>query len=360
MASSKTIPAHLAGERARVKDLWGQSGVKERLELLTEEAKYDRTGKRCYRGNRGAARAEVRILTDNVGRQGMRGGRNVSYKTCSDRKNACYGFVDTLHERGFQVRKLKNLDRKHIFVLISSWVEAGHAAATIATKTSILKWLYQALGKGYLVQNMDEYFADPSVRRRPQRAESDKSLQSAGITFEEIYRRAAALSELFAAQLALSYWFSMRPQESWLWRPHQNFDAETRTLEIRFGTKGGRPRLYPTRLSDQEVAVVEAARRLVPHMSGSMIPSELTKKEWNSKYYPWCEKIGLTKADLGVTAYCLRHSRAHTEWSGITGVDVPVRAGDQNVDAETLELANQRTAELLGHARPQISAHYTG
>lgn len=78
------------------------------------------------------------------------------------------------------------------------------------------------------MRNMDEYFADPSARRRPRRTETDKSFVSIGVDFAELYSRASAESEIFAAQLALSFWFGMRPKESWLWRSHENVDDETR------------------------------------------------------------------------------------------------------------------------------------
>ena len=72
-----------------------------------------------------------------------------------------------------------------------------------------------------------------------------------------------------------------------------------------------------------------------------------------------CEKFGITKAQLGVTAHGLRHQYAAERYEKFSGTPAPVRGGEpvaREIDRE----ARLRVADELGHARENITGAYLG
>ena len=70
-------------------------------------------------------------------------------------------------------------------------------------------------------------------------------------------------------------------------------------------------------------------------------------------------RFGVTKRQLGITAYGLRHQYANDRYEDFAGAPAPVRGGDR-LDREVDRSARLQVAGELGHARENISTAYLG
>ena len=129
-------------------------------------------------------------------------------------------------------------------------------------------------------------------------------------------------------------------------------DAET--LHITDGTKGGRPREVPTLM--RYAVLLEAARLCNPH-TGSLIPVEMTVRQWNRHYYLVMERFGVTQSGRGVTSHGLRHQFLQEYYKQLSGEDAPIKGGGRP-DEATYRNALQQVVEAAGHSRASKSGAY--
>lgn len=164
-----------------------------------------------------------------------------------------------------------------------------------------------------------------------------------------------------ACQLLLIAVFGLRSREAWLFRPHLATN-DAGQITITKGTKGGRPRTLPLRMTPEQSAALEEAKKLVQTPSESMIPRGYTLKQWDWHYYRVCRKIGLTREGyFKVTPHSLRHGVLLDIYEALTGVPAPVRGGSSGtLDRHEDRAAREIVAEFAGHSRPSVSAAYVG
>jgi integrase len=268
-----------------------------------------------------------------------------------------------LYRGGYQLWHLDNFGAKHAVAIIQRWTELGHASSTMATYVSHLRTFVGWLNKRELLPIIDRYCADhPGLTRRRTATDRDKSERGAGVDYREIFRRAVATGDqYFVHQLLLIAAFGLRAREAWQFRPHLA-TGEFGRVQVKFGTKGGRPRTLPTPMSPVQRAVLERAQALVQTRHGSMIPPGYERAEqWARHFYHLCKRIGLTKDQLGITPHSLRHGVLLDLFEAIAGVPAPVRGGSEvPLDAAQERVAREIVSEFAGHSRPQISSAYLG
>lgn len=90
-----------------------------------------------------------------------------------------------------------------------------------------------------------------------------------------------------------------------------------------------------------------------------MIPPTLTLRQATRRLRYTCEKIGLTKAELGVTPHGLRHQYANDRFEEISGRRSFVRGGEAFKDEAEDEALGTLVKEL-GHSRIRVGAAYIG
>ncbi len=287
----------------------------------------------------------------------------MSDKTRKDRQLVMKQMLVDLYRGGHQLRRLKNFRGKHARAILKHWAGRELASSTMATYVSHLRTFVGWIRKPTLIAIVNQFCAEhPGLTHRRSATVTDKSERGANVNFEEIYRRATATgNEYFVCQLLLIAAFGLRAREAWSFRPHLSV-GPLGSVEVNWGTKGGRPRKLPAALTPAQQYALERARVLVRHEHDSMIPPQFAHmKEWSGEFYRLCRRIGLTKDQLGVTPHSLRHGVLLDLYEQLAGVPAPVRGGTEPPDSPTRERETRKiVAEVAGHSRPQVSSAYLG
>jgi integrase len=264
--------------------------------------------------------------------------------------------------RKCELLHLRNFKSKHVVSILDAWRGAGLAASTMATYTSHLRTLVTWLEKPQLLEIVDQYcLKHPGLTKRTAATDRDKSERGAGVDLREIIRRAEETGDQhFFCQILLIVALGLRVREAFLFRPHLSVRADGSIL-VSGGTKGGRPRTLPVPPTPGQLAVIERAKAITPHISASMIPAGYRAVEWSRHFYRLCRRIGLTRRALGVTCHSLRHGALLDLFEIVSGFPAPVRDGDVRSFDRAVELsAREVVAEYAGHTRPQITSAYLG
>jgi len=224
-----------------------------------------------------------------------------------------------------------------------------------------------------MVHEVEQLVPDPARVKRVYAAQGDKSWRSHGVDAAEKIAQAATICPYVGMQLEMKVAFALRPKEAMMIRPHEaersgcmavtNVEDPRRygellaQLEIKRGTKGGRMRLVPIDTPEKR-AVLEKAKRLVPKGAHLGVPGR--SLAWNRRhFYTVCEKVGLTRKELGVTPYGARHQYAGDRYEQFAGEPPPVRGG-KPIDRAVDKGARLRVARELGHSRESITGAYLG
>lgn len=296
----------------------------------------------------------------HLARRALSGGE-VGMKTRRERRIVIERALRDLHASGLELRRLKNLRAKHVRQILHDWRARSLLASTLSSYISHLRTLCAWLEKPPLIALLDAYVAaEPEIVRRRTVTDVDRSERAAGLTVREILDRALARDARFAAQLALIGAFGLRAKEAWLFRPHRAI-AEDGSLQVLYGTKGGRSRTLQITLTREHHAVLEWARTFAQTRSESMIPREWSLKRWRRHFYFLCEQIGLTRKALAVTPHSLRHGVLLDLYEWLTGVAAPARGGSlAQDDPHADRAAREIIAAHAGHAERHISSAYLG
>lgn len=296
----------------------------------------------------------------HLSRRALRGGE-VGMKTRRERRVVIERALRDLHAAGLELRRMKNLRAKHVRQILTDWRGRALKASTLSSYVSHLRTLCAWLEKPQLIELLDEYIAaEPEMVRRRTVTDTDRSELAAGLNVQDTLTRARMLDERFAAQLALIAAFGLRSQEAWLFRPHLAV-ASDGSLHVRWGTKGGRPRVLPITLTTEHQALLAWARTLAATRAESMIPRGWSVQQWRRHYYGLCERLGLTRRGLGVTPHSFRHGVLLDLYEWLTGVPASARGGSlAQVDVHADRAARELVAVHAGHAERHIASAYLG
>ena len=135
---------------------------------------------------------------------------------------------------------------------------------------------------------------------------------------------------------------------------------QCKNLFVTAGSKGGRARMVPLDTPCKR-ELLEQAKEVARRNTRGVLsdkPSQSLRAALK-RYYYLAERVGLTKAKLGVTLHGLRHEFAGDLFKQITGVEAPVNGGRIN-DQSLVRRAMQITSEQLGHGRRHAGAAYLG
>ena len=199
------------------------------------------------------------------------GSRQVSGKTRAERRRAIKAFVFRLVV-DFPLHSIFHLKPKHLEAHCKYMEQKPLSAATICSTLSHLAVLCVHLGKPEFVRDFHRYFSNPKILQRSSVARREKTLESAGVNFMELYDKAHAIDPRVACQLALSWFYGLRVKESWCFRPHDALSDGVLTIER--GTKGGRKRAITRPLTEEQHYLLEYAKSMTTK-SGSMVDGRL-------------------------------------------------------------------------------------
>lgn len=313
--------------------------------------------------------------------------KDVSFRTRDARASALFLVFGQLRELGFQPDP-SNLGGTHIENLIWYWTgdqriaercgQAGVPMRDEPVSPAYLQFLASTLrtfsawiGKPGMVLPLERYVPDPSRYQRSGIATHDKSWTAKGLDIPRLLELMYLEDIYVGTQVELIFALGLRRKESIMLRPHLQVipaslvpgydvtaDHYLMVVELRHGTKGGRLRFVPLE-SDVRRLAIEHAQRLVPHPNDHMGRPGHTLKQSLRRFDYVMDKVGVTRAELEITAHGLRHQFANDMYVELTGNQSLVRGG---VPSDLLSHydACMKIVQQLGHARPQIAGAYLG
>lgn len=288
------------------------------------------------------------------------GGKKASYATSRARKDILTQCFKSLHEGGFKIRNVYNLNSKHISYLVKRWESESLSASTIQSRVSALRVFCGWIGKNGMVRGAEEYLENPEVAKRVYVATQDNGWVAKGIEILSKIKEVMAKDIYVGIQLLAMWAFGLRAREAWQFHP-KAVDLQMNVVPIYWGAKNGRKREVPIRNPWQRL-VVEMAMRHANDSTGSLIPSDYTRVRWKDHFYRVCRSCGIARAN-GYVPHGLRHEHANDLYEQLSGENSPVRGGATIVDEclhEIDAVVRLEVAKELGHARPQIVGAYCG
>lgn len=280
----------------------------------------------------------------------------VSHKTIQKRRDVMYLSFDTLRKQGFKINDPLNIKPKHIEHLVAFWVGESLSASTISNRISIINIFLKFIGKEIMVKSPQDYVDDPKTVKRTYVNTEDKSWSAKEIEINEKVQKASELDTYSAMHLELMFAFGLRVQESIALQPYKSDYREY--LLVMHGTKGGRTRIVHID-NDIKKDVLARAKALCGEIGNNMTHPDRTLLQEINRFYYVMRTLGLTKAELGVTAHGLRHQYLNDVYEDITGHPSPVRGGEI-LDKDLDEQARLFTMLEAGHGRTNVGANYYG
>lgn len=265
-----------------------------------------------------------------------------------------------LRDMGVRLPSPRNLGNRHVFMLMERWDQEGVTVKVLHTRISYLRTFTHWIGKDGMVKDIRDYLPERDLTRRAA-AKANRAWEANGVIPQEVIARARTLDERLALMLSMQNAFALRMKESIEMRPAYCLAESGKVLEIYEGTKGGRLRRVDID-SDYKRETFEWARRLAATGRGGRIrwPNR-TWKQARAHYYYLLRKLGITKADLGVTSHGLRHGYSQEKYQELTGLPPPIVGVDPKlVDPDVHRGAGIQVSRDLGHGRVQVTASYYG
>jgi integrase len=258
---------------------------------------------------------------------------------------------------GFNLKSCTQLGGRHITALCEKWDREKLAAATIASRLSVIRVFSGWISKPGLCRSAAFYLGSDRTRRSTINR-VDKSWSAHGIDVMEKIAEVKRIDPRVGLMLDLQRCFSMRPGESIQYHPNLSYSTGAHVIAIRWGTKGGRERFETISTADQR-RVLEEAKGFALGLNATVSDPSLSLKAARNHYWRVMAQCGITKKAGNITSYGLRHSRSSDLYREITGQDSPVRGGGQ-VAPDLDEHARRIIGSGLGHSRVNIVAAYIG
>jgi integrase len=298
--------------------------------------------------------------------------KGVSGKTKKERETFLHATFRTLYSAKQKFKaEPRNLTNTHVECLVKHWVARGLCTGTLQVYMSHLRTFCEWIHHPGMILPLGHYLSDPALAKRTCVAREDKSWIGHGVVPAEKLAEIRAYDARAACWLLLCLVFGARLKEVLMMRPHLaeidgqlvlivDFRASKCEiyLELKRGTKGGRLRWVPIDTPEKRAAL-EEAKQLVRSETGHLGDPTKSLAQNIRRFKYVCEKFGITKAELGVTAHGLRHQYAAERYEKFSGTPAPVRGGAP-VAREIDRAARLRVADELGHARETISGAYLG
>lgn len=265
-----------------------------------------------------------------------------------------------LWEIGYKLREPENLSERHVDLIVRHWGESKLAASTLQTRIAVLNVFSRWIGKPGIVKNHREYFPEGDSRRTSI-AQKDLSWDAHNINAKKVIAVASRMDERFGVMLELQLRFGLRMKESCELRPNRSLVDSGQAIEIYEGTKGGRLRRIEILTKEQRDAFDRARYLAADGKTGRLRWPGQTWSQARNRFYWYMRKMGLTRAELGVTAHGLRHEFAQREYMAETGLPTPIQGGAQGkIDRATHLAASLQVSRKLGHSRTQVVNNYYG
>lgn len=266
--------------------------------------------------------------------------------------------VRQLSDLNMPIQNLGELSARHVAALTRFYEAEGLSASSLQKKNTVLRRFGTWMGKPDMAPRLRDLVTDPSRAMRSYSAVESKAWSTNGVDPEVVFKRMDLECSVAGLQLRLQHAYGLRPREVVMLKALTA--DQGKNLFVTDGTKGGRARMVPID-TPRKRELLERAKEIARGNTRGVLsakPSQSLRVALK-RYYYLAERVGLTKAKLGVTLHGLRHEFAGDLFKQITGVDAPVNGGRID-DPELVRRAMQATSEQLGHGRKDAGAAYLG
>lgn len=295
-------------------------------------------------------------------------GRKVGHSTRHKRRGMLHDALDELrhHEScdfpGMKLESLANLKLKHAVYLKNHWFARGLAGKTIDNKISMLRRLYEWVGKANAIPPNQQWLtgAEYAWISNARADHRDKTPRAAGLDAEAV---TALINEIektdvrVGAALRIERAFGIRVKEALLFRPLQDVRADH--IRIRHGAKNGRPRtLYIE--TDAQRDAIEYVKVALGSRDWCLVPHDKSYQQGRDRYYNVLKRHGVTRQQLGFTSHGLRQDHLIDTFQKTSGQPAPVRGGRDAVNPEAAERGRRKATGVAGHGRTAVMDAYAG
>ena len=289
----------------------------------------------------------------------------ISNRTRELRAETLFNCFRLLRNLGYKLEDVKNFRGKHGQALMNQWVNEGLGPGTIQQKWSALRIYCRWLGKEGMLEDPEKYVSDPALVTRSLIATQDKSWSTNQVDPAVVFAKLEQLSPVIALMLKLELVFALRRRESIMFKPWRADLGDTVSIETNDGPKNGRARMIPVRtaeqreLLDQAKAMIKSRDGRLGELLRSASGTPLRLEQAINRFKNLMHQVGVTKAELHVTAHGLRHEYSNNQYQLELGEPSPVRGGEGGSTPEIIA-TRQRISRDLGHTRVSITSAYLG
>ncbi|HVA55117.1 MAG TPA: phage integrase N-terminal domain-containing protein [Gammaproteobacteria bacterium] len=269
-------------------------------------------------------------------------------------------FAKTL-KREYKHLTLRNIQKEHILYLLDQWKLTCHSVGTVQNYLAFLRAILKFAGIN--VRDVVPTNAEACVHvglpatRMPDNL--DKSLEGHGVDFWTVYWEAHRHDPRVALVFLRCWLWGLRREESYKWRAPDGVMGSK--ICVCHGAKNNQYRSFEIEMTVVDMQCIELGKRYANSSTGSLIPDGMTEKQFRNHIKYIAKKCGLTKAQLGVTPYGLRHSFAQRFWEKHAGTSHALRrmAGIP-IDPYLNFISRMETTEALGHHSVKPTVVYIG
>ena len=293
-------------------------------------------------------------------------GKVASERTFRQNHEVMAAFCRRLHKLGFLIERASQLRRKHIQAVVKDWWRDGVSQKTMQNQLSRVRIFCGWIGKPDMVargNGVAQFLPDVDTAAVKVKtiARTTKSWTGNGLDAGRIIRSAMAEDFRHAAMLALGLTFGLRKKEMLLIKPWRA--DKTTYLEINDNVgKNGKYRQIPIEdgeFGQSQRAALEMAKRACKKMESLAWP-DLNLKAAENRYYYLMKRLGLTKAELGVTGH-----GARAEYAELTllleGVVPPTLGGHaKQLPSADIDEAMLKVSDAMGHNDLHTAGAYYG
>ena len=314
-------------------------------------------------GTPGGWKGELQRILDEHADKRVNG-KVASHRTKAIVCSTLFAEFNILHDLGYRTMP-RNFGNKHMTVLVKNWYYNRKLAnKTMATHMTQFRKFADWLGKDGMVRNLAYYLpeVDPKTLEVEFAASEGKSWTGKGLDVELMIELADAVDIRLGCILRLQYAFGYRIKECLHCDPWASDQLYSMAIFSGQG-KGNRPRNIPIDSPGQ--------REIIAYIKTVVKKGE--KVAWCDKdgaaydfrvnyrrYYTLMEKLGYTKAILGISGHGLRAEYAE-DIALRLGFIPPTLGGTENqMPKEDLVIIQKKVTEALGHGDPDKVASYYG
>ena len=269
---------------------------------------------------------------------------------------AAQRFATALRESGCGVQKWSNITNRHFQVVADRMTQEGIGYGRVGEIFAAARHMCRAYGNDKINDSNAEFgVVRGSIANQTSKAVDPEKIRKVIHDLEntDTYEHAPRV----AAQVRIQYELGLRREEAAKVDLVNDWHRENRSLLIRYGSKGGRPRLLEDLSPEQEHALELA----LPFNSPSdrpginnLMPPGMGDR-WQSRLSYAARKHGLTKKGLGYTLHGNRHERFRQVYLERTGFEPPNRFGSvEEFQSHADEFAGVNWREKDTKARNEI------